>query len=117
MRRKYGNRKVVIDGIKFDSKKEAKRFGELVILAKGGKIEKLSLQPEFEIAGRVYDDAASRWLPARKYIADFKYFDNEKDAWIVEDVKSEITRKEKTYRLKRHLFLERYSGEFVFVEV
>ena len=101
MRRKYGNKKVTVDGYIFDSKKEARRYMELKTLVRAGKIEKLSLQPEFVIAGRVYDAAAGRWLPARKYIADFKYYDIGKGAWVVEDVKSEATRREKTYRLKR----------------
>lgn len=41
---KYGNRKVVRDGIKFDSEREAARFGELKVLRAMGKIRDLRLQ-------------------------------------------------------------------------
>ena len=116
-RAKYGNKKIMVGGYAFDSKKEAKRFGELVTLAKAGAIENLILQPEFIIAPRVYDHVAGRWLPARKYIADFKYYDLKKEKWVVEDVKSEITKKEATYRLKRHLFLSIFGEDYIFMEV
>lgn len=43
-RSKYGNRKVVRDGIKFDSEREATRFGELKVLRAMGKIRDLRLQ-------------------------------------------------------------------------
>ncbi len=48
-RAKYGNRKVVVDGITFDSKKEAQRYTELKLLEKTGKITGLQLQREFEL--------------------------------------------------------------------
>lgn len=48
-RAKYGNRKVVVDGITFDSKKEAQRYTELKSLEKAGKITGLQLQREFEL--------------------------------------------------------------------
>lgn len=114
---KYNNTKVEVAGYKFDSKKEARRFKELYLLLKAKEIYALSLQPEFEIAKRVFDNSINRWLPARKYIADFKYFDLKSKKWIVEDVKSAITKKDSTYRLKRHLFLERYGEKYEFREI
>ena len=45
--RKYGNQKVIIDGIKFDSKAEAERYKELKILERAGKIRGLRLQPKY----------------------------------------------------------------------
>lgn len=48
-RAKYGNRKVVVDGITFDSEREAHRYTELKILEKAGKITGLQLQREFEL--------------------------------------------------------------------
>lgn len=48
-RAKYGNRKVALDGITFDSKKEAQRYTELKLLEKAGKITGLQLQREFEL--------------------------------------------------------------------
>lgn len=46
---KYGNRKVVCDGIKFDSEREAARFGELKVLRAMGKIRDLRLQVNFTL--------------------------------------------------------------------
>ena len=46
---KYGNRKVVCDGIKFDSEREAARFGELKVLRAMGKIRDLRLQANFTL--------------------------------------------------------------------
>lgn len=50
------------------------------------------------------------------YKADFKYFDNEKGKYIVEDVKSPITAKDKVYRLKIKMLLTKYP-DIEFVEV
>ena len=44
---KYGNRKIIVDNIKFDSIKESIRYKELVLLQKTGKIQDLKLQPRF----------------------------------------------------------------------
>ena len=46
---KFGNTKVVVDGIKFDSKKEANRYGNLKLLQKAGEISDLKLQVKIEI--------------------------------------------------------------------
>lgn len=48
-RSKYGNRKVVRDGIKFDSEREAARFAELKVLRAMGKIRDLRLQANFTL--------------------------------------------------------------------
>lgn len=47
--RKYKNKKVTLDGIVFDSKKEARRYGELSMLQRAGEISDLELQKEFEL--------------------------------------------------------------------
>lgn len=44
---KYHNRKVTVNGITFDSQKEADRYLELMLLLKAGEIDRLKLQPEF----------------------------------------------------------------------
>lgn len=120
-RRKYGNRKEerIVNGKvwTFDSRKEARRFDQLMAMLRAGLIRDLALQPEFVIASRVYDKAAGRYMGARKYVADFQYIEASSGKQVVEDVKSAATRKDKTYRLKRHLFLERYGKEFDFREV
>ena len=46
---KYRNIKTEVDGIKFDSKREAQRYQELKLLEKGGVISNLELQPKFEL--------------------------------------------------------------------
>lgn len=52
---KYGNRKVVVDGIEFDSRKEAQRYWELKLLQRAGKISDLQLQREFELIPAQYE--------------------------------------------------------------
>ena len=48
---KYSNKKVTIDGFKFDSKKEAKRYSELKLLLRANKITDLILQPKYLLHG------------------------------------------------------------------
>ena len=84
MTSKYKNKKVEVDGIMFDSKKEAKRYAELKALEDTGTIEDLQRQVKFilipsqRIDGRVVERECS-------YIADFVY--QEGGQRIVEDVK------------------------------
>lgn len=100
-RAKYGNEKVVVDGIKYDSKKESRRAGELEQLEKLGKICKLErqkkyvLQPSFKFNGKTIREIS--------YVADFVF--EESGQTIVEDVKSEITRKNPVYRLKKKMMM------------
>lgn len=75
---KYGAEPKVIDGIKFDSKAESKRYMELKLLEKAGKISHLILQPMFKLTSNKYIIC--------KYYADFAYI-NEEGERIVEDVK------------------------------
>ena len=99
--RKYGNKKVTVDGITFDSKKEAKRYSELKTLEAAGKIENLELQKVFELipAQRIDGKVVER---AVKYKADFVY---EQDGKIVvEDTKGFKT---KDYIIKRKIALWR----------
>lgn len=98
-RSKYNSRKVVVDGIEFDSKKEAKRFRELCLLEKAGKITELERQVKFElipsqrIDGKVVERACT-------YVADFVYKQDGRQ--IVEDTKGFKT---KDYIIKRKLML------------
>lgn len=116
-RPKYGNKKIVIDGIKFDSMKEASKYSVLKTRLNMGEISDLRLQPRFKIAdGGMIDQRTGRKMAARYYVADFSYIDTKTGQHIVEDVKSVITAKESTYRLKRHLFLLYYGKECRFIE-
>ena len=101
--RKYRNQKVTIDGITFDSKREAGRYQELKALASRNLIEDLRHQVPFELAPGVKFSDESRKKPALRYVADFAY--KLDGRLIVEDVKSSITAKAAAYRIKRHLML------------
>jgi len=94
---KYQNKKTEVDGIMFDSKKEASRYLDLKLLEQLGEIENLELQPKYEFA-----------LNKQKictYRADFRY--KEKNGQlIVEDVKGFKT---SMYRLKARMMKAFYG--------
>lgn len=109
---KYNAKKTVVDGIAFDSKKEAMRYKELKELQRVGKIDGLELQPRFELQ----ESFKHKGKTIRKieYVADFKYLDIALGKWVVEDVKGMKT---DVYKLKKKLFLHSYGGFFDFMEV
>jgi hypothetical protein len=107
--RKYGNRKTVVDGIKFDSRAEAGRYKELRLMEKAGVIRDLVLQPEFLLQDKFKHKGKTE--RAVKYTADFKYFDILRGVYIVEDVKGVET---EAFKIKRKLFLKRYGGAYDF---
>jgi len=82
---KYHARPCVIDGIRFDSTKEAKRYGELKILERVGKIRGLVLQPRFSL--NTWHGDHSQCPKVGEYRADFQYVDIVSGAMVVEDVK------------------------------
>lgn len=98
---KYGNKKTVIDGITFDSKKEAERYLVLKDMLKHDEIEELKIQPKFLLQ----DSFKYRGQVIRKiyYIADFSYI--KEGNLVVEDVKGKKT---DVYKLKKKLFLYKY---------
>lgn len=108
-RSKYGNQKTVINGIVFDSKKESERYLELAMLQKAGVIKNLERQKRFEIVPKTKDERAVF------YQADFVYQEVESGKLICEDVKSDATRKDKVYIIKRKLFKYLYP-EYEFRE-
>lgn len=97
-RQKFGNEKH--DG--FDSRKEARRYQELKLLERAGKITDLKCQVKFELIPAQYEDGKCVERPVN-YYADFVYTEGRQ--LVVEDVKSEITRKQKDYIIKRKLML------------
>jgi hypothetical protein len=113
--RKYGNKKVVYDGIVFDSVKEKRRYIELKLLEKAGKIQDLELQKAFILIPAQYEQTNEVYTKGKKagqpkqgkclekavtYKADFCYIENGKR--VVEDTKGFKT---KDYVIKRKLML------------
>lgn len=78
MRSKYGNRKTEVDGRLFDSKREANRYSELLLLEKAGEISDLVCQAPFDV---VVNNKHICY-----YKADFQYITKEGET-VVEDVK------------------------------
>lgn len=109
---KYKNVKTK-DG--FDSKKERKRFLELEMLQKAGVIKYLQKQTPFELLP-TFKDKQGNTERGIKYIADFVYYDNEKNTLVIEDVKSPITRELSTYVIKRKL-VKKFYPDYLFLEV
>lgn len=106
---KYRNTKTVLDGITFDSKREAQRYAELQALASRNLIEDLRHQVPFELAPGVKFSGESRRKPALRYVADFAY--RLDGRLVVEDVKSKVTAGAAAYRIKRHLMLSVHGIE------
>ena len=104
---KYRNQPTEVKGIKFDSKKEAERYAVLMDKLKHSEISDLRLQVSFTLVEGFTAPTGDKIRPIR-YIADFTYYDSE-GAYIVEDVKSPATRKDKAYRLKNRLMADRYG--------
>lgn len=98
MMTKYGNKKTVVDGITFDSKAEARRWGALVILERMGHIGNLTRQVSYVLAPKVHLLGDKRAKPAMKYVADFAY--TSLGVMVVEDVKGVLT---PLFRAKQHL--------------
>lgn len=110
---KYHNKKVTIDGIPFDSKKEARRYSELKLLEKAGEIYDLTTQVKFVLIPAQYKvverygKKGQRLKDGQKclekecaYIADFVYYQH--GVKVVEDTKGMRT---KDYIIKRKLML------------
>ncbi len=96
-RAKYGNRKTTLDGITFDSAKEAKRWAELKLLERAGEIRDLERQRPIPMIGQK-DDIKTPTGRQATYRADFIYTDTKTGAWVVEDSKGFRTPE---YLLKR----------------
>ncbi len=91
--RKYRNEPVVINGVRFDSKKEHRRFCDLKMLELAGKIHDLQVHPQY-----VFEHNGVRigsFKPDFRYIVDGQI--------VIEDVKSPSTRSETSYRLRKKM--------------
>lgn len=116
-RSKYGNKKVVVDGETFDSKKEKARYDVLKLAEEAGVIENLSRQVKFELIPAIREEyveqlktktrTKTRTLQkAITYTADFEYYHVGRDEWVVEDIKSSPKQAslDKCFLLKEKLF-------------
>lgn len=90
---KYGAKKTMVDGIKFDSKREARRYGELIYLERLGDITELKVHPAF--------DLVVNEIFIGRYTGDFGY--RNAHGYVVEDVKSPATAKRADYQLRKRL--------------
>lgn len=107
-RNKYNARKAEIDGITFDSHKEAQRYAELKLLLRGGEIRDLRLQVKYELIPKQNGERAC------EYIADFVYQDVRTGETVVEDVKGcKQGAAYNIFAIKRKLMLWRYGIKVV----
>lgn len=100
--------------IRFDSRREAAHFDELMIRLRAGEIRNLKLQPEFTLQ-EAYTTPDGQRVRAVKYRADFSYetpCGDPNGLWItvVEDVKGMQT---DVYKLKKKLMRERFNVDIV----
>lgn len=101
---KYHAKKTTVDGITFDSCKEADRYLVLKGMEDVGAIEDLRRQVRYELVP-AFDVDGKHYRPVY-YVADFVYVDKETGKEVVEDVKGMRT---DAYRLKSKLFARRYD--------
>lgn len=101
-RSKYHAEKTCVDGITFDSKREADRYLVLKSMEEDGTIEDLRRQVRYELIP-AFDVDGKHYRPVY-YVADFVYVEDGKE--VVEDVKGMRT---DVYRLKSKLFARRYG--------
>lgn len=114
---KYNSQKTKRGAIVFDSKREAERYDELMIMLRAGEIGNLKLQPTFTLQESYMTPEGER-IRAIKYVADFSYVKmvEEHDdiasqytpVLVVEDVKSKATRTPQ-YLMKRKMMQERFG--------
>lgn len=100
-RSKYGNKRVIVDGMAFDSQHEADYyFAELLPRKQNGELKLLLRQVPFELPGGI------------KYIADFFTVDRAGEIAVI-DAKSEATRKNRVYINKRKQIKAIYGLDIV----
>lgn len=102
---KYRNQAVIIDGVRFASKKEGERYKILSLLESQGRIDNLRLQPRIALM--------VNGVKIGHYVADFQYDLSGKT--VIEDVKSPAT-KTPIYKIKKKI-LETYDPPVVITEV
>ena len=103
---KYGNRHCSVDGFTFDSVKEMHRYMDLKYMLLAHEIFDLELQKQYELQP-AFRDANGKIVRPIYYRADFVYKDKDGHT-IIEDVKSEATKKDAVYTIKKKMMA--YKG-------
>ena len=98
---KYHSRQITVNGIVFDSHREARRYQELQLLLRAGEISQLEMQKKYTLipAQKKPSGGTER---AVTYTADFVYTDNRTGKKVVEDAKGVKTQQ---YIIRRKLML------------
>jgi hypothetical protein len=116
-RSKYRNVRVEVDGLKFDSKAEAARWQQLRLLEKAGKVRRLERQVRYSLdayTGEPLNADEECGTKIGSYVADFDYWDHDKNCQVTEDVKGMITDLSK-WKLKH--FAAQYGREVQIVRM
>lgn len=106
-RSKYAAERTEVDGFTFDSKREARYYGHLLLLAKLGEIDNLELQPSFPLW---VITAAGERVVVGVYRADFRYRELATNTWPVVDAKGVRT---PVYRLKKRIVEALYGFRII----
>jgi hypothetical protein len=103
---KYGAQPTEVDGVRFASKAEAKRYAHLKLLEREGVIWGLVLQPKYELQAK-YTTRYGESIRAIHYVGDFQYKEPHgvDGQLVVEDVKGMET---DVFKIKRKLFMFKY---------
>ena len=113
MRNKYQAQTCIVNGIPFDSRKEGRRYQQLLLLERAGVISDIKRQVKFVLIPAQYETyerygkRGQRLKDGRRliekecsYYADFTY--NEGESFVVEDTKGFRTT---DYKIKKKLML------------
>lgn len=109
----YGSRYVQLDGITFDSNREASRYLALKEMQSEGTIDCLEPHKKFVLQEGFRDRHGEYHRPVT-YSPDFVYLENATGLWVAEDVKSEATVRDDVWMLKKKLFLYLYGKDYDF---
>ena len=104
---KYRAKPATLDGIRFDSKAEMRRYQQLSLIEKAGEISDLKIHPRFELQPAFVDRNGNKQR-AIVYEADFSYFDKALGHTIIEDVKG--YEGNRAWQLKYKMFLFSYRS-------
>jgi hypothetical protein len=107
-RNKYHAKKTEVDGIIFDSKKEAARYCSLKLMERAGEITDLQLQVPYELQPKYRRQTDGKAIRAITYVADFVYTDIRTGEQVIEDAKGMET---DVFKIKKKLFEYQNPGK------